>query len=467
MRRTARLLPLLLIAALASAQSYKDLKYPPLAAVKIPEVATYTLSNGIKLYLLENHELPLVSGTALVRTGNLFDPPDKIGLAQITGTVLRTGGTGTTTGDQLDERLENMAASVESGVGTTSGRISFSALKENADAVLAVFQEVLTSPEFRQEKIDLVKTQLRAGIARRNDEADAVAGREFASLVYSKDTPYGWRLENENLDRIQREDLLGFYHRFYFPANIVLAVSGDFSTAEMRDKLEKLLAGWKVRQPPVPPFPSVREAPAPGTYLATKSDVTQTFFELGHLGGVLRDKNYPALEVMADILGGGFKSRLVRRVRTELGDAYDVSADWGADYDHPGLFRIAGSTKSASTVETLEAIQQEIAKLRATGVTDEELRVSKDAVLNSFVFNFDTPSKTLSRMVTQDYYGYPRDFLFQYQKALAAVTKADVLRVAKEYLKPENLTIVAVGQPTEFGRPLSALGAPVKEIELK
>ena len=234
MRRTAILLPLLLMAALASGQSYKDLKYPPLAEVKIPEVATYTLSNGIKLYLLENHELPLVSGTALVRTGNLFDPPYKIGLAQITGTVLRTGGTGSATGDQLDERLENMAASVESGVGTTSGRISFSALKENADAVLAVFQEVLTSPEFRQEKIDLVKTQLRAGIARRNDEADAVAGREFASLVYSKDTPYGWRLENENLDRIQREDLLGFYHRFYFPANIVLAVSGDFSTAEMR-----------------------------------------------------------------------------------------------------------------------------------------------------------------------------------------------------------------------------------------
>jgi zinc protease len=170
---------------------------------------------------------------------------------------------------------------------------------------------------------------------------------------------------------------------------------------------------------------------------------------------------------MADILGGGFRSRLVQRVRTDLGYAYDVSAGWGADYDHPGLFVVSGSTKSASTTEALQVIEQEIEKMRSAEVTDAELQAAKDAVANSFVFNFDRPSKTLSRMVTQDYYGYPRDFIFQYQKAVAAVTRADILRVAKEYLKPENFTIVAVGKPQDFGRPLSALGSPVKDIELK
>ncbi len=475
MRYTTRLLPLLLMTGLAGAQTappkapvptYKDLKFPPLAQVKIPEVATYTLANGMRLYLVENHELPLVSGFALVRTGNLFDPPYKIGLAEVTGAVMRTGGTGARTGDELDALLENMAASVESSIGETSGRVSFSALRENTDQVLEIFKEILTGPEFRQEKIDLVKTQLRSSISRRNDDAESIAGREFSELVYGKDTPYGWRMEYSNVNRIQRADLVAFHSRYFFPANVMLAVSGDFSTAEMRARIEKLFAGWTVQQPPVPSFPAVREKPASGVYLATKSDITQTFFMLGHLGGVLRDKNYPALEVMADILGGGFRSRLFRRVRTQLGYAYDISAAWAANYGHPGLFVVSGSTKSASTTEALDVIKEEIQKIRSSLVSDGELKAAKDTVLNSFVFNFDRPAKSLNRAVTTDYFDYPKDFIFQYQKAVAGVTKADVLRVAKEYLKPENLTLVAVGKPEDFDRPLTALGAPVKEIDL-
>jgi zinc protease len=464
-----RLIPLLLIAISAAAQvaTYKELKYPPLKGVKIPEVVTATMPNGIRLYLLEDHELPLISGFALVRTGNLLDPPDKIGLAQITGTVMRTGGTETQTGDQLDELLENVAASVESSIGETSGRVSFSSLKENVDQALAVFQQVLTAPQFRQDKIDLAKTQMRSAIARRNDNADSVAAREFSDTVYGKATPYGWRTEIATVDAIERDDLVAFHRRCFFPANTMLVASGDFNAAEMRIKLERLLGGWNVEQSPVPPFPSVSEKASPGIYLAVKPDVTQTFFFLGHLGGVLRDKDYAALEVMADILGGGFRSRLVQRVRTELGYAYNVSAYWGANYSHPGLFTISGSTKSASTTETIEAVRQEVEKLRSTEVTGDELQAAKDSVLNSFVFNFDRPAKTLSRMVTLDYYGYPRDFLFQYQKAVAAVTKADVLRVAKEYIQPGNFTTVTVGKPDDFGKPLSALGLPVKEIELK
>ncbi|HSW48640.1 MAG TPA: insulinase family protein, partial [Bryobacteraceae bacterium] len=224
-----RLAWLFLVACVAAAQapSYKDLKYPPLREVTIPEVATATLANGIKLYLLENRELPLVSGFALARTGNLFDPPAKIGLAQITGTVMRTGGTASQTGDQLDELLEGMAASVESGIGETSGRVSFSCLKENVDETLAVFYQVLTTPEFRQDKIDLAKTQTRSAIARRNDDADAVAEREFRDITYGKDTPYGWRIELATLDGIQREDMVAFHRRYFFPANIMLVATGD------------------------------------------------------------------------------------------------------------------------------------------------------------------------------------------------------------------------------------------------
>ena len=465
-RRT--LLPAILFAALAAGQSvasYKTLKYPPLPQVKIPEPVEVTLSNGMRVLMLEDHELPLIRGLALIHTGNLLDPSDKRGLSQVMADVLRSGGTKSKTGDQIDEELENIAGSVEAGMDETSANVSFSGLKETTDRVLAVFKDVLTNPEFRQDKLDLTLTQYRSAIARRNDDAGDIPGRELTRILYGKDTPYGWQPEYADLARIHREDLMAFYQRYYFPKNIRLAVYGDFTAAEMHDKLEKLFADWKVEQPPAPPFPPLTAKPAPGIYFAPKEDVTQTFFSIGELGGTLRDPDYPALQVATNILGEGFSSRLVSRIRTELGYAYSIGAGWSANYNFPGTFRIAGSTKSMTTVETVQAIREEVDKLRTTEVTQKELDEAKEAVLNSFVFNFDSPSKTLNRVMRYEYFGYPKDFLFQYQKAIAAVTRADVLRVAKEHIHPEELAIVAVGNPKEFGKPLTTLGK-VTDLDL-
>jgi len=460
------LLPLAALAQQTPPASWKDLKFPPLKDVQIPKVDETTLPNGMKIYLLENHELPLIRGTALVRTGNLFDPADKVGLATITGELIRSGGTAAKTGDQIDEQLENIAASVESSIDEGFGRVSFSTLKERTQEVLEVFHGVITDPAFRDNKIELIKSQMRSGISRRNDDAQAIAQREFTDRIYGENTPYGWQIEYATLDNIKRDDIVAFYKRYFFPANIILAVQGDFQTAEMKQRLETLFGSWNYQQPPVPPFPPVQGAPKPGVYLATKTDVTQTNFALGQRGGTLRDKDYPALEVMADILGGGFQSRLFLRVRTQLGYAYGISADWGAAYDHPGIFEIAGSTKSASTVDTLKEVQKEVQRIRATEVTAEELESAKQTVVNGFVFNFDTPSKTLNRLLTYRYYGYPDDFIFQYQKAVQSVTRADILRVAKEYLDPSKFVIVAVGNPKDFGTPLASLDIPVSNIDL-
>ncbi len=460
------------LACLSQAQtvippSYKDLKYPPLREIQIPKVEESTLPNGLKIYLLENHELPLVRGLALVRTGNLFDPADKVGLASVTGSLIRSGGTTAKSGDQLDEDLENIAASVESQIGESYGSVSFSTLKERTDEVLAAFHDVLTSPAFREDKLDLIKTQMRGGIARRNDDAHGISEREFDSLVYGPKTSYGWKEEYATLDNIKRDDVTRFYQRYYFPANVILAVQGDFSAPELKAKLEKLFASWNATQQPVPAFPPVDpKLSAPGIHVATKTDVTQTSLVLGHLGGELKDKDYPALEVMSDILGGGFQSRLFQKVRTKLGYAYEVSASWGADYDHPGLFQIASSTKSASTTETLQAIRAEVDRIRTSEVTAEELESAKQTVINGFIFNFDTPSKTLNRLLTYRYYGYPDDFIFQYQKAIQQVTRADILRVAKQYIDPAKFVIVAVGNPKDFGTPLTSLGLPVSDIDL-
>ncbi len=465
-----RLLIVFACAVAAVAQpspDYRLLKFPPLRQVKPPEPVFFKLPNGMKVFLLEDHELPLVSGSAMVRTGNLFDPSDKRGLADLTGATMRSGGAKGKSGDDLDEELESVAASVESSIGESNGSVGFSCLKENTDQVMAIFRDVLTQPEFRQDKVDLAKTQARSGISRRNDDAAGIASREFSSLLYGRDTPWGWSIEYEHIDRIQREDMVRFHRRYFFPENVIVSIYGDFSAVEMKAKLTSLFGSWDARQQPVPPFPEMKQPKHPGIWLAERDDVTQTFFEIGHLGGLLNEKDYPALQVAANILGSGFSSRLVQTVRTKLGYAYAVSAGWGVGYTSLGAFQISGSTKSASTTDTIRVIRQEVEKMRQAEVSADELKIAKDSVLNSFVFSFDRPSKTLNRMVVYEYFGYPKDFLFQYQKAVERVTAADVLRVAKERLRPDDFTIVAVGNPKEFGKaPLSDLKLPVQKIDL-
>jgi len=166
-----------------------------------------------------------------------------------------------------------------------------------------------------------------------------------------------------------------------------------------------------------------------------------------------------------NILGSGFTSRLMSQIRTKMGLAYSIGAGWGAAYDHPGTFRIVGSTKSSSTADAILAARSELVKMRTAEVTEQELKAAKDAVLNGFVFFFDSPSKTLARVLRYQYFGYPNDFLFEYQKKVAAVTRADVLRVMQQHIDPANLSIVAVGNPKEFGKPLSGIGK-VDRIDL-
>jgi zinc protease len=448
--------------------SVKDLKYPPLRLVSIPKVETFTLPNGLKLFLFEDHDLPTVAGVALVRAGTVFDPPEKAGLGDMTGVAIRAGGTKAKTGEQLDQQLESVAASVESDIAERSGTVSFTALKENADSVLGVFHDVLTAPEFRTDKLDLAKSQLRTAIARRNDDPARLALREFNAIVYGRDTAYGRRPEYATVDRITRADLQACYQRYFFPANTLLGVVGDFDTAVMKDKLEKRFADWTVQQPPVPEFPAVTAKPAPGTFLVSKRDVTQTYFTIGQIGGQFKDKDSPAMEILAGILGGGSQSRLKLRAATRREDPYEVAASWMAGYDRPGAFQLSGSTKSLSTADALKAIQEEAVRIRSSEVTEPELQTAKDAALGRLAFAFDSRDKALRQLLTYEYFHYPKDFVQQYQKALEAVTRADVLRAAKEHLDPQSLTIVAVGNAPDFGsKGLEALGNPVIPIDIR
>ncbi|MGH9789460.1 MAG: M16 family metallopeptidase [Candidatus Acidiferrales bacterium] len=471
--RVSRWPALLVLAAFALAfalpaaaqTNYKKLKYPPLKDLALPQVERVELPNGLVLYLVEDHTLPKVEGYALIRTGARFDPAEKVGLADIVGDVMRTGGTTSRKGEEIDRLLENVGASVETGVGTTAGIASLFTLKEHLPLTLEILADLLRNPAFPEDRIELAMVQQRTAIARRNDDVGGIAGREFAKLLYGADSPYARHTEYQTLQNIKRDDLFYFHLTYYHPNQVILGLWGDFDKVEVKKLVEQHFGSWQRQEMDIPPAPAAKAGAEPGVYFIQKDDVNQTNIRMGHLGGRFDDPDFYALNVMSEILGGGFTSRLFRRVRSDLGLAYAVGAAWGAQYDYNGGFFVRCDTKSETTVKATQEILQELRRITQEPVTPEELKVAKESILNSFVFNFDTTGEIVRRLMTYEYYGYPRDFLDTFKANIEKVTADDVLRAARARLQPDKLVILAVGRHEDFDQPLSALGE-VRDVNI-
>lgn len=450
----------------ATAKHYTELEFPPLKQIQIPKYDRYEMPNGMVVYLMPDRDLPLVGGTAIIRTGDRWEPPDRVGLANLTGVVLRTGGTQKHSADELNQLLEQRAAAVEVGISDAFGSASFSALSEDLEMVFGLFAEVLQQPIFAQEKLDLAKTQIRGGIARRNDDPNGIVGREFQKLVYGSDSPYARTVEYATLDNISRQNLVDFYRQYFHPNNLILGIVGDFDSKKMRSLIQKYFGKWK-SQPNLsqPQIPTASQSKLGGLYFVDRPQLTQSYVQVGHLGGRFNSPDYPTLDVMNQVLNG-FGGRLFNSVRSRQGLAYSVYGVWSPRFDYPGLFVAGGQTRSAATVPFLRAIRTEIEKLQTDIVQPDELQRAKESVLNSFVFNFENPSQTLSRLMRYEYFGYPADFLFRYQRGVQITTAADVQRVAKKYLQPEKLVTLVVGNGTAIQPPLSAIASEVIPIDI-
>ena len=444
---------------------HEGLVYPPLNQPQPPVPQRIELDNGIIVYLLEEHEFPIIEISVWIRAGSIYEPADKVGLAAITGAVMRTGGTTSKTGDELDEILESLAASVETGIGGDSGSASMSVLKEDLDTGLSILADILMNPAFREDKIELEKVQHRSAIARRNDNAAGITAREFRKLIYGADSPYARTTEYDTINNITRDDLVAFYQKYFHPNNVIIGVLGDFDSEAMLAKIQDAFKEWEPAEMNIPEKPEIFAAYEKRVALVNKDDVNQTNIRMGHIGWLRKNEDYPALVVMSQILGIGFSSRLMNTIRVEKGLAYSVGNNYGAGYDLPGIFFIACGTKSETTVTAIEAILAEVEKIRTEEVTDEELKQAIDGFMNSSVFDYDTKAEILSRALRYEYYNYPQDFVEQLMAGIREVTKADVKRVASKYLHPDKFALIAVGKSRDFDKPLITLG-DVAEIDI-
>jgi len=442
----------------AQERPWEQFSYPQINNFEMPDLEIFELDNGIRFYLVEDSELPLIDLNVMVRSGGILVPDDKVGLQTLTGSVMRSGGTSAYPGDVLNELLEDRAAIMETDIGFSSGSARLSVLAEDFEEMLPVFVDLLLNPEFPQSRIDLAKTQQRSAIARRNDDQGGVASREFQQLIYGEGSAYARRVEYASLANISREDMIEFHRISFTGRNMMIGVSGDFKIEDMKALLSDAFSIVPPGEAMSMDFPTVDYDFSSGAYFVDKSDVNQSYVLLGHIGGMRDNPDYAALQVMNRVLSGGFSSRLMQVVRSELGLAYAVFGSYGSGVYFPGTFTAGVMTQSESTADAIAAIVAQIRRMQDEPISATELANTKDQFLNTLVFQYTSVAAVLRERMSNDYAGLPADTFERLAGEIREVSIEDVQRVAQQYLRPDALRILVVGNSSELGSQLDVFG---------
>ncbi|HEV8482121.1 MAG TPA: pitrilysin family protein [Blastocatellia bacterium] len=425
----------------------EELKYTTLSYTP-PKRDQYrhVLSNGVVAYLVEDHDFPLVNVVVQVRTGTYLDPRGKEGLASATASQIRAGGTTSKTSEQFDEAADFLAASMNSFMGDTSANASLNCLAKEIDKGLALYFEMLRNPGFQADRLALAKSQILQQMERRNDRTDAIENREWTRLIRGDDF-YASRVSTKaSIEGITRDDMIAFHKKYYHPGGFIFAVSGDFKTTEMIAKLEAAMRGWEAGKEAVPEVPKPTHTPVPGMYAVHKADVNQGRVSIGEISTTRDNPDAYALDIMNDILGGGgFTSRIMSRVRSDEGLAYSAGSGYGLGVYFPGIFRASFQSKSASVVQAAGIVMEEIERIRTTPVSKEELETAVNQAIEVFPRFFASAGQIANTFASDEYTRRPADYWARYRERIKAVTAADVLRVAKQYLHPDKMVILIVG----------------------
>jgi len=440
-----------------------QLQFPPLEFT-FPEVIKQQLGNGMRLYLKEDHELPLVEMTLQIGGGTIDELPGKTGLTQLFAATLETGGAGDLKPAEFEAELEALAIDLSVASSTYGFVVDLSLQRQDLERGLELLTALLRRPGFDAERMELARKNLLESIRRKNDDPETIAARILATTIY-QDHPFGRYPKIDEVNGFTRSDLLQLHQRYFRPDNIWLAVSGAVDQNEMVRLLEKNFGDWTVEPTPQQQLPSLPKPP-PGQILVVDKDIPQSNIMMGHPGISKDNPDQFALRVANFILGGGgFNSRMMREVRSNRGLAYSVYSYFQIGRQLPELFIAGSETKTASTVEVVTLMRQLIQQMIDEPVTVAELELAKQSLINSFVFAFNDTHSVVTRKVRLDFFHYPENYLEDYQKKIAAVSIDDVQRVARQYLHPDRLQIVLVGDSKVFLETLGQLDLPVKMVD--
>jgi zinc protease len=473
MRRWGALAVLLLISATPSAQQGLDRKKIPTPGktpeLRVPAWTKSTLANGAELLVSEKHDLPLISFSLTFLGGaDQFEPAGKQSVASLTAALL-SEGTKTRDAEALSNALQLLGTSVNASVSGESGSISFRSTTAKFPATLDILADILVNPTFPENGLERLRGQRLVQLTQARAQPGAIANRVFPRIVYGSDHPYGRVVTEESLKAVTRADLVAFHKAYYQPGRALITVVGDTTAATVKPVIEKSLAAWtKGGERPSFTFPPVSAPKATTIFLVDKPGAAQSTFAIGRPGPPRNTPDFYALQVMNTMLGGMFQSRLNANIREEKGYSYGVTSSFGYGKG-PGPFRTGGDIVTEKSDAALVEFMKELKGIiGGRPITDEELTTAKDALIQRLPATFASVSSINSALTTLWVQNLPDDYYQQYAKRVAAITRDDVLRVAKQYVTVDNLAIVIVGDRKVIEGPLKATNiAPIVYYDIE
>jgi len=439
------------------------MKFSPLE-FKPQEPIRFETGNGLTVYFLEDHDLPVVTGALIFHGGSGYDTIDKAGLASTCATLIRSGGAGARSPEQIDADLDFVGASVSSAAADDMLQMSFRCLRKDINLVLEILSDMIMAPQFDSSKMALEISNMKDQIRRQNDNPGQITRRVYYETVYSGH-PYGISPTLASMDNIKRPDIIAQHKRYYGPDNCICAVSGDLTSDEFTNLIDKYLAGWKKGGVNIDPLPTASMKYAPGVYYAER-DINQAHIRFGHLSMDDKNPDRYAVQIMNFALGGGgFTARMLNQVRTTAGLAYSVGT---YQYLRPynGTFFAYCMTRADALGKAVEMMMNIIDDVRENGITEKELEIARESIVNSYVFGYDTPDKIVGAQAGFEFWGFSPDQLEKDLKGYQEVTLDDCNRAARKYISPENYAIIITGNKEAFDVPLENFGT-VNNVSLE
>ena len=427
--------------------------------VKLPRPEEADLPNGIHLMVLQDRRAPQVSIQLSIRgAGGYYDPADHPGLAQFTAAVSREGTT-TRSSTEISEQLERISATlnVNAGMSTEDATVAASSLTEHVDAVLDLMADVLLNPAFAADELGRYKTQRRAQLVQQRSQAGFLAQERF-SIVMAGDHPDG-RVSPTiaSLDKTTRDDLAKFHRERYVPDHAVVAIAGDISMADAMKKISARLGGWKKAGVGAPQVADPVTLSKAGVFLVERPNSVQTNLVVGTQAIRRTDPDYYALTVMNKVIGGGPTGRLFRHLREAKGYTYGAYSSIEAPRFR-GTWVASTEVRTEVTDAALTDLLDELRQAREIRVPAQELADAKRSLVASFALTLESPQALLNNAITRYRYGLPVDYWDRYPERIMAITDADVQAMAKKYLDPSRVQVVAVGNGEAISRALRKLG---------
>jgi zinc protease len=431
-------------------------------AYNLPEIQQATLPGGMQLLGVEYDRVPWLSLTFMAKRGAETDPPDKPGVADWAAELL-TLGTAQRSQLQLAEDIESRGAMFDAKSGWDATLVNVEGLAEDFAELMATLAEVVQTPGFPEDEFPLLKERRRAELVHQKDDPREMANLRYLRLFFG-DSPYGHAVSGDldNLDQLDLSDLKDFYRREFTPATATLVVVGMVAFERVRAEATRLWGTWQGGGPATPTYLAAPEnLGAPGIYLIDRPDLTQSEIRMGHLGLPRSHADYFPLKLVNYVLGeGGFSSRLMARIRSDLGFTYGIRSSF-AFRRAPGPFMVSTFTPADNTAQVVAEIKSVITDVHRQGVTDLELAEAQSYYVGHFPLGLET-SRGLGRQVLSiDLYDLGTDYLKNYCEQIREVDLKTAARVAQEHLKPDNLVILVMGPAARCAEALRDLG-PVK-----